>query len=109
MTTLPDYLICDNLVTIFSAGHSTTTSMLSWCLNFLFNPHLTRNDEEEDEDEEEDCGSFYPYDFHYQREIQERLLAEVEGIGRGDRQFRPSMEDIYGHMNYMSCTLKVPP
>jgi hypothetical protein len=85
--------------------------MLSWCLNFLFNPHLDSsgrvNEEEEEAEEGEDCGSFYPYDFHYQREIQEKLLAEVEGIGRGDRQFRPSMDDIYVHMNYMSCVLKV--
>eukprot|EP00211_Chloroparvula_japonica_P000321 CAMPEP_0119126694 /NCGR_PEP_ID=MMETSP1310-20130426/5517_1 /TAXON_ID=464262 /ORGANISM="Genus nov. species nov., Strain RCC2339" /LENGTH=1442 /DNA_ID=CAMNT_0007116865 /DNA_START=62 /DNA_END=4390 /DNA_ORIENTATION=- len=71
-----------NTTTAMSAGHSTPTSMLSWCINYLYDYSLGNND------------------------VLQCLLLEVEQISYGDRTYIPTFEDIYKRMGYMTNVLK---
>lgn len=75
-------LIRDNLVTILSAGHSTTTCMLSWACNYLYDSSLGNSD----------------YRYH--------LIQEVDALSGGDRKYIPTVGDTYTKLNFMTCVLK---
>lgn len=79
---MSDELIRANLMTILSAGHSTTTSMLSWTCNFLFDSSLGNTD--------------YRY----------ALIQEISNISNGERRYIPTVHDIYKNLNFMTCVLK---
>ena len=81
-TTMSDELIRANLITILSAGHSTTTAMLSWTCNFLYDISLGNTD--------------YRY----------ALIQEISGVSDGDRRYIPTVSDIYKNLNLMTGILK---
>ena len=74
-------LIRANLTTILSAGHSTTTSMLSWTLNYLHDRTLGNSD--------------YLY----------KLIHEVDSISGGDRRYQPTIDDVYKNMKFLTKIL----
>ena len=80
---MSDELIRANLTTVLSAGHSTTTSMLSWTLNFLYDESLRNTDH------------------LYQ------LVQDIDQISGGIRSYQPTIDDIYKKMNFVLCILKV--
>jgi cytochrome P450 / NADPH-cytochrome P450 reductase len=80
---MSDELIRANLTTILSAGHSTTTSMLSWCLNYLFDSNLGNTD------------------------CRYKVIQEIDALSGGDRDYIPDLNDIYKKLPYLTATLKV--
>ena len=79
---MSDEIIRANLTTVLSAGHSTTTCMLSWTCNFLFDNSLGNSD--------------YRYN----------LIQEISNLSGGDRRYTPSVNDIYKNLNFLTCVLK---
>ena len=80
--TMSNELIRANLTTILSAGHSTTTSMLSWTCNFLFDSSLGNSD------------------YRYQ------LIQEVSQLAGEDGSYKPAVEDVYKRLGFMTNVLK---
>ena len=77
---MSDELIRANLETIISA-QNTTTAMLSWTLNFLYDWSLGNSS------------------FLY------KLIQEVDHISQGNRDYQPTLEDVYKKMKYMTNIL----
>ena len=77
-----DELVRANLMTILSAGHSTTTAMLSWTCNFLYDSSLGNRD------------SFF------------EILTEIKNISGDDRRYIPNLNDIYKNLNFLTWVLK---
>ena len=78
---MTDELIRANLTTILSAGHSTTTAMLSWTLNYLYDWSLGNSD--------------YLY----------KLVQEVDSVSKGDRSYQPTVDDVYKKMPFLTHVL----
>ena len=77
---MSDEIIRANLETILSA-QSTTTSMLSWSLNYLYDWSLGNTD------------ALY------------KLIQEVDCLSGGDRCYQPSLDDVYNNMPYTTWVL----
>mmetsp|Transcript_33434 Transcript_33434/g.52273 ORF Transcript_33434/g.52273 Transcript_33434/m.52273 type:complete len:879 (-) Transcript_33434:54-2690(-) len=71
-----------NVTTACSAGHSTPTSLLAWCINYLYDFNLGNSD------------------------VLQQVLLEVEGISGGDRSYMPNFNDITKNMPYMTKVFK---
>merc|ERR1712137_223195 len=74
-------LIRANLTTILSAGHSTTTAMLSWTLNYLYDRSLGNHD--------------YLY----------KLIQEVDSVSEGNRRYEPTVDDVFKRMDFLTKVL----